>query len=110
MCLTETLINDSEFSNSFASFLLPPNYSLSQYYGRPRPMHSGGLAIISHKSIYHTSISMLVYSTFECIGSTVSLFTSLVKIFTIYQDLHHHQSLLSALSLSRYLNIILLQM
>ena len=30
ICLTETWINDDEFSNSFASSLLPPNYSLSQ--------------------------------------------------------------------------------
>ena len=48
-------------------------------------MRSGGLAIISHKSIHHTSISMPVYSTFECIGSSVSLSTFSVKIFTIYR-------------------------
>ena len=83
ICLTETWISDGEFSNSFASSSLPPNYSLSQYYGRPRPMRGGGLAIISLKSIHHTSISMPVYSTFECIGSSVSLFTFSVKIFTI---------------------------
>ena len=48
-------------------------------------MRGKGLAIISHKSIHHTSISMLVYSTFECIGSSVSSSTFSVKIFTIYR-------------------------
>ena len=85
ICLTETWINDGEFSNSFASSLLSPNYSLSQYFGNPRSMRGGGLAIISHKSIHHTSISMPVYSTFECIGSSVSLSTFSVKIFTLYR-------------------------
>ena len=85
ICLTETWINDGEFSNSFSSFLLSPNYSLSQYYGRPPPMHGGGLAIFSHKSIHHTSISMPVYLTFEYIVSSVSLSTFSVKIFTIYR-------------------------
>ena len=85
ICLTETWINGGEFSNSFASSLLPPNYSLSQYYGRPRPMRGGGSAIINRKSIHHTSISMPVYSTFECIGSSVSLLSFSVKIFTIYR-------------------------
>ena len=85
LCLTETWVNDGEFSNSFASSLLPPNYSLSQYYGRPRPMRGGGLAIINHKSIHHTSLSMPVYSTFECIGSSVSLANFSFKIFTIYR-------------------------
>ena len=85
ICLTETWINNGEFSNLFASSLLPPNYSLSQNYGRPRPMHGGGLAIISHKSIHHTTILMPVYSKFDCTGSSVSLSTFLVKIFTIYR-------------------------
>ena len=31
ICLTEIWINDGDFSNTFASSLLPPNYSLSQY-------------------------------------------------------------------------------
>ena len=47
-------------------------------------MCGGGLAIINHKSIHHTSISLLIYSTFERIGSFVSLFTLSVKIFTLY--------------------------
>ena len=85
ICLTETWINDGEFSNSFASSLLPPNYSLSQNCGRPHPKRRAGLAIINRKSIHHTSISMPIYSTFECIGSSVSLSTFSVKIFTIYR-------------------------
>ena len=85
ICLTETWINDVKFTNSFASSSLPLNYSLSEYYGRPRFMRSGGLTIISHKYIHHTTISMLVYSTFKCIGSSVSLSTFSVKIFTIYR-------------------------
>ena len=48
-------------------------------------MRGGGLAIISHKFIHHTSISMPAYSTFVCIGSSVSLSTFSVKIFTIYR-------------------------
>ena len=48
-------------------------------------MRDGGPAIINHKSIHHTSISMPVYSTFDCIGSFVSLSTFSVKIFTIYR-------------------------
>ena len=107
--LTETWINDGKFSNSFASSLLSPNYSFSQFYGRLRPIHSGGLVIISHKCIHHTSISMPIYSTFEYIGSSVSLSTFSVK-FLKCNDLHHYQFLLSALSLNRYFNIILLQM
>ena len=71
ICLTETWINYGEFSNSFASSFLPQNYTLSQYHGRPRLMHDNGLVIISHKSTHHTSISMPVYLTFDCIGSFV---------------------------------------
>ena len=48
-------------------------------------MHGGGLAIINHKSIHHTSISPPVYSTFECISSFVALSTFSFKIFTIYR-------------------------
>ena len=48
-------------------------------------MRGGGLAIISQKSIYYKSISTPVYSTFECIGSSVSLSTFSVKIFKIYR-------------------------
>ena len=97
ICLTETWINHDEFSNSFTSSLLPQNYSLSQYYRRRRPTLGGGLAIISHKSIHHATISTPVYTTFECIGSSVSLSNFSFKIFTTYR---HHQVLLSALILS----------
>ena len=45
-------------------------------------MRGGGLAIISHKSVHHTSISKPVYSTFEFI---VLLSTFSVKFFTIYR-------------------------
>ena len=48
-------------------------------------MCGGGLAIISHKFIHHTSISMPAYSTFKCIGSSISLSTFSVTIFTIYR-------------------------
>ena len=48
-------------------------------------MCGGGLAIISHKSIYHTFILTPIYSKFECIGSSVSLSTFSFKIFTIYR-------------------------
>ena len=84
ICLTEMRINDGEFSNSFVLFLFPPYYSLSQYYGRPRPMRGNGLAIISHKPIHHTSISMPINLIFECISSSVSLSNFLFKIVKIY--------------------------
>ena len=48
--LTETWIDVGEFSNSFTSSFVSPNYLLSQYYERPHPMHGGILAIINHKS------------------------------------------------------------
>ena len=48
-------------------------------------MRDGGLAIISHKSIHHTSISMPIYLKFECIGYSVSLPIFAVIIFTIYR-------------------------
>ena len=85
ICLTEKWVDDGEFSNSFASSLFLPNNSLFQYYGRTRSMQDGGLAIISHKSVHHTSISMPAYSTFKCIGSSVSLSTFSVEFFTIYR-------------------------
>ena len=52
--ITETWINDGEFSNSLFSLLIPSNYVLSQYYGRPHPFRGGGIAIINHKSVHHT--------------------------------------------------------
>ena len=61
LCITETWINDGEFSNSLLFSLIPSNYVLSQYYGRPRPFRGGGVAIINHKSVHHTP----VFSTFE---------------------------------------------
>ena len=48
-------------------------------------MHGGSLAIITHKSIHHTSISMPIYSTFECIDSFVLLSIFSFYIFTIYR-------------------------
>ena len=58
ICLAGTWINYGELSNLFASSFFPPNYLLSQCYGRPRSMHDSSLAIISHKSTHHTSISV----------------------------------------------------
>ena len=66
LCITETWINDGEFSISLLSSLIPFNYVLSQYYDRPRPFR--GVAIINHKSVYHTHVSTPVFSTFECVG------------------------------------------
>ena len=54
LCITKTRINDGEFSNSLLSSLIPSNYVLSQYYGRPRSFRGGGVAIINHKSVHHT--------------------------------------------------------
>ena len=66
LCITETWINDGEFSNSLLSSLIPSNYVLSQYYGRLPPFRGGGVAIINHKSVHHTHVSTPVFSTFEC--------------------------------------------
>ena len=65
LCITETWINDGEFSNSLLSSSIPSNYVLSQYYGRPRPFRGGGVAIINRKSVHHTHVSTPVFSTFE---------------------------------------------
>ena len=51
------------FSNSLLSSLIPPNYVLSQYYGRPRPFRGGGVTIINHKSVHHTHVFTPVFST-----------------------------------------------
>ena len=43
----ETWINDGQFTYSLLSSLLPPNYVLSEYYGRPHMSCGGGVAIIN---------------------------------------------------------------
>ena len=83
LCITETWINDGEFSNSLLSSLIPSNYVLSQYYGRPRPFR--GVAIINHKSVHHTHVSTPVFSTFECVGSVITSSNSSFKLFVVYR-------------------------
>ena len=65
LCITETWINAGEFSNSLLTSLIPSNYVLSQYYGRPRPFRGGGIAIMNLKSIHHTHVSIPVFSAFK---------------------------------------------
>ena len=57
LCNTETWSNDGQFTDSLLSFLLPPNYVLSQNYGRPYTSRGGGVAIINQKSVHHTFVS-----------------------------------------------------
>ena len=67
LCITETWINDGEFSNSLLSSLIASNYVISQYYGRLCPFRGGGVAIINHKSVHHTHVSTPVFFTFESV-------------------------------------------
>ena len=85
LCITETWINNGEFSNSLLSSLIPSNYVLSQYYGRPHPFRGGGVAIINHKSVHHTYVSAPVFSTFECVGSVITSSYSSFKLFVVYR-------------------------
>ena len=45
----------------------------------------GGVAIINHNSIHHTAISILSFSSFECIGSVITSSNSSFKLFVVYQ-------------------------
>ena len=72
LCISETWINDGEMTSSLLSSLLPSEYCLSHYYGRPQLSRGGGVAIINHNSIHHTSISIPSFSSFECIGSVIT--------------------------------------
>ena len=88
--ITETWINNGEFSNSLLSSLIPFNYVLSQYYGIPRPFRGGGgVAIINHKSVHHTHVSTPVFSTFECVGSVITSSNSSFKLLLFTIQLHH---------------------
>ena len=85
LCITETWINDGQFTNSLLSSLLPPYYILSLYYGRPHTSRCGGVAIINQKSVHHTFVSTLVFSTFEYIGSIITSKNNSFKLFVVYR-------------------------
>ena len=85
LCLTETGINDSDISSSLLSSLLPPNYDLAQYYGRPISIRGGGIAIIKHNSINLVSIKTCSFSFFEWIGSVIISLYFAFKLFVIYR-------------------------
>ena len=85
LCITETWINDGEFSNSLLPSLIPSNYVLLRYYGRPRPFRGGGVAIINHKFVHHTHVSTSVFSTFECVVSVITSSSSSFKLFVVYR-------------------------
>ena len=55
LCISEICINDGEMTNSLLLFLLPYNYFLSQYYGRPHLSRGEGVAVINHNSIHHNA-------------------------------------------------------
>ena len=82
LCITETWINDGQFTNSLLSSLLPPNYVLSQYYGKPHT--SRGVAVINQKSVYHTFVFTPVFSTFEYIGSVITSSNNSFKLSVVY--------------------------
>ena len=67
LCITETWINDSQVTNSLLSSLLPPNYVLSQYCGRPHTSRGSGVVIINQKSVHHTFVSTPVFSTLNAL-------------------------------------------
>ena len=81
----ETWIKDGQFTNSLLSSLLPPNYFLSQYYGRSHTSHGGGAAIIKQKFVHHTFVSTPVLSTFECLGSVITSSNNSFKLFVEYR-------------------------
>ena len=72
-------------TSSLLSSLLPSEYCLSQYYGRPQLSRSGGVAIINHNSIHHAAISIPSFSSFECIGSVITSSNSSFKLFVVYR-------------------------
>ena len=72
-------------TNSLLSSLLPPNYCLFQYYGRPQFSRGGGVAIINHNSIHHTVMSIRLFSSFECIGSVIASSNSSFKLSVLYR-------------------------
>ena len=88
-CIKETWINDGEFLNSLLSSLIPSNYVILQYYGRPRPFRGGGAAIINHKSVHHTHVSTPVFSTFECVDSVITSSNCSFKLFVVF-TVHLH--------------------
>ena len=107
LCITETWINDGQFTNSLLSFLLPPNYVLSQCYGRLHTSRGGGVAIIDQKSVHHIFVSTHVFSTFECIGSVITSSNNSFKLLLCTIHIHHPRPHFS-LSLNRCLNFIFL--
>ena len=58
------LINDGQFTNSLLSSLLPPNYILSQNYGRPHTFRGGGdgVAIIITRNLFIILLYPLLFS------------------------------------------------
>ena len=58
----------ANFQIRFLSSLIPPNYVLSVYYGRPRTSRGCGEAIITNKSVHLIYVSKSVFSTIECVG------------------------------------------
>ena len=71
-------------TNSLLSSLLPSNYCLSQYYGKPQLSCGGGVAIINHNSIHQTA-SIPSFSSFECIGSVNTSSNSSFRLFVVYR-------------------------
>ena len=85
LCIMETWINDGQFTNLLLSSLLPHNYVLLQYYGRPHMFRGDGVAIINQKSVHHTFVSTPVFSTFEYIGSVITSSNNSFKLFAVYR-------------------------
>ena len=85
LCITETWINDGQFINSLLSSLRPPNYILSQYYGRLHTSRGGGVATNNQKSAHHTFVFTPVLYTFECIGSVITSKNNSFKFFVVYR-------------------------
>ena len=47
--------------------------------------HGGSVAIINHKSMYNTAISVLSFSSFEYICSVITLSSLSFKLFVVYR-------------------------
>ena len=72
-------------TSSLLSSLLPSEYCLSQYYGRPQLSRSGGVVIINHNSFHQAAISIPSFSSFECIGSVITSSNLSFKLFVVYR-------------------------
>ena len=84
LCLTETWLNTDISTPSLLSSLTPPNFNLL-HCDRPNSNRGGGLAILHHTSLKSKSLPLPIFSTFECLGSTITTGSDSFKLLLIYR-------------------------